>query len=193
MTNGTDHGASLGLGSVAGILGIGGTAGQLANGINVGGGSSHSVSTTYSQQRLIAIPPHGSKVLAEDKFVKTKRGSIISDAEYKSIESSEDIWIPDGFLTEQNSITWGLSRGIVNNGQIKTFREDELPWKQEYYITYSTEEDFNTYSTLNVELYIHEIIGGAGIWGESKKNFRYIEGANEYTLNSYIFLTKPTN
>lgn len=191
VTNGMGHGASLGLGSVAGVLGIGGAAGQLAKGISVGGGSSHSVSTTYSQQRVIAIPPHGSKVLSEDRYVKTKRGSIISDAEYTAIETSEDMWIPDGFLTEQNSITWGLPRGIVNNGQIKTFGEDELPWKQEYYITYSTEEDFSTYSTLNVELYIHEIIGGGD--EEDKKNFRYIEGANDHTLNNHISLARPKN
>lgn len=190
VNDGAGHGASLGLGSLANVLGIGGGVGQLANGISVGGGSSHSVSTTYLQQRLIAIPPHGSKTLSEDRYVKTKRGSIIRDAEYKSVESSEVIWIPRGlFSTDIPSITWGLPRGIVNNGQVKTFGEDELPWKQEYYITYSTEEDFSTYSTLSVELFIHEIIGVTV--DRDLKNIRYIEGANDHTLNKFIYLAKP--
>ena len=61
-------GGSLGLGSVADVLGIGGVVGQLANGVSIGGESSHSVSKTYSQQRVIAIPPHGNRNLTEEKL-----------------------------------------------------------------------------------------------------------------------------
>lgn len=48
------------LGSVANALGIGGTVGQLAGGVNVGGGSTNGGSTTTYAQRIISIPPKAS-------------------------------------------------------------------------------------------------------------------------------------
>ena len=180
-------GASLGLGSVARVLGVGGAIGQLADGINVSGGSSHSVSTTYSQQRVIAIPPHGNKNLVDDRWVKTKKGFALLDidAEYKSIESVEtfDFGL---FSDEGGDHSYGLPGDGIKRGEVKTFAEDELSWKREYYITYSTEEDFRTYSTINAELYIHEIIGGAGDIFEDRKNMKYIENIGEYTINATI-------
>jgi len=59
VNNGASNGGSLNIGSLAGALGIGGAIGQIAGGVNVGGSSSGSVSTTYASQRFIAIPPHG--------------------------------------------------------------------------------------------------------------------------------------
>lgn len=152
---GGGSGASLGLGSVAGALGIGGVAGHIAGGINIGGGTSHSVSKTYSKQRIIAIPPHGSRNLTDEKWIKTKEArSWLSPEEYEHIETTERF-----DFNRLNSSTLGLKQGMVNKGEIIIFEEDELPWKREYYITYSTDEDFRTYSFINARLYIHELIG----------------------------------
>lgn len=159
VTKGTGSGASLSLGSVAAALDIGGIVGQLASGVSVSKGSSSSVSTTYIDQRFIAIPPHAT----------------FSDCAI-NISVSFDY----------------LKKGIVNYGQIKIFEEEELPWKTSVFVTYSTEEDFRTYSTLNVELYVHEIIGG-GDWWNDDKNFKCIQDANEHTLNNCILLSKPKN
>lgn len=54
---GSTGGASVNLGGVAGALGIGGSAGNLLSGVNVGGGQSTHSSTTYYEQRVMAIAP----------------------------------------------------------------------------------------------------------------------------------------
>jgi len=59
----------------------------------------------------------------------------------------------------KSTVDIGLKRGIVNYRDTKVFAEDELPWKREYFITYSLDADFSSYSTLHAELYIQEIIG----------------------------------
>lgn len=185
INQGGGSGASLGLGSVARVLGVDGAIGQLADGINVSGGSSHSVSTTYSQQRVIAIPPHGNKNLVDDRWVKTKKGFALLDidAEYKSIETAETFNL-GLYSDEGGDNSYGLPRDGIKRGEVKIFAEDELSWKREYYITYSTEVDFRTYSTINAELFIHEIIGGAGDVFEDRKNIKYIQNVGEFTINA---------
>ena len=178
VNDGAGTNATLGLGNVTNVLGIGGVAGQLASGVGVGRGSSLSVSTTYTQQRVIAIPPHGTKELSDYKYVRTSKGSIVSYSNYRELESGEEfnVWHAK------------MSRGIINNGQVKIFDENDFPWKQEYYITYSTEEDFRTYSILNVELYIHEIIGVQDNWEVGKED-KIIQGLNQHSLfkwNRYL-------
>ena len=63
VSSGNSSGFGIGVGAVANALGIGGTIGTLVNGVTVGGGSSSGVSTTYSQQRLLTIPPHSCAYL----------------------------------------------------------------------------------------------------------------------------------
>ncbi len=53
----------------------------------------------------------------------------------------------------------GLRNGVVNKNGTKVFEENELPWKREYFITYSTDANFSSYSALHAELFIQEIIG----------------------------------
>lgn len=161
---GGSSGGSLGLGSVAGALGVGGVAGQIAGGIRVGGESSHSVSKTYSKQRVIAIPPHGNRNLTENKWIETKKVR-------EKIESAE-YFVAGCTLAN-------IEQGIVNIGDVRIFSEDELNWKMEYIVTYATEEDFSTYSSVNAELFIHEVIG-IKIWSfNADKNIRDID---EYTI-----------
>lgn len=177
---GGGSGGTLGLGSVAGVLGVGGAVGQLASGIAVGGGSSHSVSTTYLQQRVIAIPPHGNRNLTEEKWVQTKNGNLLSSAEYTTVENAEFFNIISGASTT-------IKRGDIKRGEVRVFAENELPWKREYIITYSTEEDFATYSTINAELYIHEMIGRS-TWDYNSD--KHIAGINEYTIEGWCGLNK---
>ena len=68
VTSGDTSGASLGLGSVAGALGVGGVLGTIAGGVSVGGGTSSSVSTSYAQQRILAIPPQSSAYISESSW-----------------------------------------------------------------------------------------------------------------------------
>ena len=67
-THGASSGGSVNLGAVTGALGIGGVAGTLANGINVGGGSTNSTTSTTYSQRIIAVPPMSSVNLPPQYF-----------------------------------------------------------------------------------------------------------------------------
>lgn len=177
---GGGSGGSLGLGSLAGALGVGGAAGQLAGGVRVGGGTNHSVSKTYSQQRVIAIPPHGNKNLTEEKWVQTKKGW---NEEWVTIEEAERF---EGGNYKDIGI-----KGMINRGQVLVYDENNSPWKREYFITYSKEENFSTYSTLNAELYLHEAIGCNTFENEDmtsgNNKEKYIEGFNEYTLMGVLY------
>lgn len=139
ISNGSGSGASLGLGAVAGALGIGGIVGQLASGVSIGGGTSTSIATTYSQQRILAIPPHSSTYMSELKY-EEKEFQKISDAE--SFEAD-------------------YKGEPIKKGQYKEFGADNSPHKYSYFITYSTSPDFATYSSVNAKLYIKYIVGAA--------------------------------
>lgn len=148
VTQGGGSGGSVGLGSVTSALGIGGTVGTLASGISVGGGNQHSASTTYANQRVIAIPPHGKSYLSTHKEITIKKETLLTIGETKCLSHGESFYYP---------IT--MKRGIISKGATRAFNENELPYKREYIITYSTEETFKTYSTLKFGLFIQQILG----------------------------------
>lgn len=162
-------GGSLGLGSVADVLGIGGVVGQLANGVSIGGESSHSVSKTYSQQRVIAIPPHGNRNLTEEKRIK----------EYERWGKAE-LFEYNPYVWPHNEDDLGLKRGIVKRGETITFSEDISPYKREYLVTYSTDEFFSSFSTLKAEIYLHQIFGVYAY--NFKPENKYIDGIDENTI-----------
>ena len=56
------------------------------------------------------------------------------------------------------------------------------------YLTYSTDSNFASYSTINFELYIHELIGVSGKIFDASQNYQYIEKMNDHTLNKIIEL-----
>lgn len=201
VNTGGGSGVSLGLGSVAGALGIGGAIGQLAGGISVGGGKSHSVSTTYTQQRVIAIPPHGKKNLTEEKSVLTKDAALytkllmVGQSEsfnFTELKSSEikasDDYIDFGGPYETDFI---LQRNIAKMGEVVTYDESNSPYSRKYILTYSTDENFSTYSTVEGDFYLREIIGCEKLY---KKNMygertilsdKYIEGIDQFTIEGY--------
>lgn len=207
VTQGGGSGASLGLGSVAGALGIGGAVGQLASGISVGGGSSHSVSTTYTQQRFIVIPPHANKNLSEEKAVYTKgAGTIFSGLEYEMVDKAENFNISElsqGLFSYSNFVVHlrdvnpkeydlKLQKGL-KKGDVIEYNENNSPYSRAYILTYSTDEDFHTYSSLKAEVYLHEIIGTDEQWknkfnkGSTCLSEDNIEGVNPYMIEgSYV-------
>lgn len=90
VNQGGGSGIDLNLGAVTGALGVGGVANTLAGGTNVGGGSQSSVSTTYSDQRVVAIPPHGKMVLSKDEAIPVKTSKAFCYDQYKMNSFSED-------------------------------------------------------------------------------------------------------
>lgn len=207
VSKGGGSGGSLGLGSVAGILGVGGVAGQLAGGVSVSGGSTHSVSQTYSQHRIIAIPPHSYKNLVDEKFVEIKGAKFGSGrAVWQTYEYAESF---DYDVLKMNELGWAggndkavledrayydplLNSGLVRIGETAKFDENNSPFKQTYLITYSFNEDFRDYSSLQANIFLRNIVG---VEQYRKKNtvfsspnlmdMYYILGINDHTLEGF--------
>jgi len=142
VTQGGGTGAGVNVGGIANALGIGGAVGALANSLSVGGASQHSVSTNYSQQRILAIPPHSQKDLSEFKQVHIRRN------EYKTISD-----------LEYYNFSFGLKGQLKEGEYIFLHNEAESPYTAQYYITYSTSQNFSTYSILHAKLYARCVIG----------------------------------
>lgn len=82
----TTSGASVNLGAVASVLGIGGTLGQLASGINMGGSgtSGEAVTTTtyVADQPRVSIGPHGNGAMSKVFEVNGLSVSSLRNAQY---------------------------------------------------------------------------------------------------------------
>ncbi len=137
VSTGGGSGGNLGLGAIAGALGVGGVIGDIAGGVSIGGGTSSSVSTTYTQQRILAIPPHSSAYISEHKWDHSKKWTQISEAEFFKVEYKENL----------------------NKGQCIEYTAANSPCKYKYFIVYSTSPDFKTYSSVNANLYAKYLIG----------------------------------
>ena len=165
---GGSSGGSIGLGSIAGVLGIGGTIGQLAGGVNVGGNSNRQVSTTYTQQRVITIPPHGQRNLNEEKYVRTRKD------QYEVLERSEGFsWMKINIFNDD--------KRRIRRGEVLLFDENDINWKREFIITYSFDEYFQSYSTLNASLFVHQVFGVEFLYDWEKMD-KYIQSFNPYTI-----------
>ena len=132
------------MGTVSNALGVGGVLGRIANGINIGSANNRSISTTYYHKRIMAIPAHGKLELTSDEF-REVNGSVVEqkNKEFFGLTSHPDF----------------CSKKGINKGEIVQFSEHEIPWKRNYVVTYSLSSDFDSYSTLNAELFIHALYG----------------------------------
>lgn len=138
VSKGSGSGVGVGLGAIANAVGVGGVVGQLANGVSVGGGSSSTVSTTYSQQRILAIPPHSSAYMSEYKYdnYKGNKWEKISEAEYYSFPFKP-----------------------LKKGECIEYTADNTPCTYKYFIAYSIYPDFRSYSSVRADLYVKYMIG----------------------------------
>ena len=156
-------GASVGLGAVAGALGIGGIAGTVANGIGIGSGSSTTVSKNYTQMRVLSIPPRSTAYLTNFKYMEVKKAHLLDNSKYVLGEKAEefcflDMQFPiDAFCLDYMNMN--IKRGIVNQGEEKEYSKENSPLVYDYAITYSTTNDFSTYSILSSTLYVNKVIG----------------------------------
>lgn len=144
INDGKTSGSSLNLGAVAGVFGLGGTiVGRLASGVNVGSAETGGTTTTYSPQQYVAIPPGGSGYIS--KWEKEYDGPIRREGE--------------NILREGESFKLLLKSVGINKNDSKVFSEANSPCKRDYYITYSTDPEFKTYSVVRFSVYIHQIVG----------------------------------
>lgn len=127
-------GGSVNMGSVAGALGIGGALGTLAGGLNVGGGSSTSTSTTTYSQRVISIPPMASVSLEPQSI---GRGHIFEAVGrhryYETIEQScFDYFKSKGYFTKKKNYDEIRFEGLKRGEKIISLR-----WKMSHRCQYT--------------------------------------------------------
>lgn len=150
-------GTSVNLGSVAGAFGVGGTIGSLASGVNVGGSKSNASTTVTYSQRVISVPPMSTKQLSMQYLFLHENKN-----QFKGVTLSK--LFPEQIRTICVDI-------VCNRGEKKTFTYETSPVKWGTYITYSTQENFSTYSHLSARFYLGNAIGG------------YFPGVSRYDFN----------
>lgn len=170
ISSGNSTGAGLGLGSVANVLGVGGAVGTIANGVTVGASSTRGTATSYSSERIVAIPPHSTKVLSEPKWIKVHGATLTSHGKYENVGGHYEFQ-PHGFMR--------LSYPLRQNECI-VYDETNSPFIRRYVITYSTEPDFRNYGIMEIKQYLHQIVGAKG-YGKGQ-----IDDADEYTIGSVV-------
>ena len=173
VTNGGSTGVGINLGGVANVLGIGGAVGTLAGATTVGGASQSAVTESYTQERILIIPPHAFSYLSEFKEVHVK------GKQYKTISRGES-W---DFLKFKNM--------TIKKGECIHYDEADSPYWNKYSITYSTRADFSVYSTISFGVYIRYVIGKQLItWSYSRKNLlNHIQkSVPDFWNNPYIIL-----
>ena len=179
-THGASKGGSVNLGAVAGALGIGGIAGTLANGINVGGGSSNTTTNTTYSQRVMAIPP---------------MSSINLPPQYMYGNTAQTL--QKGFsLTPY--LDWGLiprvhflkqpDKGPLFFGEKFEYSQDSSPLQLANILAYSFEEDCSSLKSITTNLYLRNLLGrrySAGAVGE-------LEIVSNNTLYNRLEISRST-
>ena len=150
-THGASSGGSVNLGAVTGALGIGGVAGTLANGINVGGGSTNSTTSTTYSQRVIAVPPMSSVNLPPQYFYGKEDRTVTKGL--KSYYGHMLIMFP------KNS-----EKGPMRFGDRYSYTDDNSPLQFSCVIAYSTDETCLSTKSITSSLYLRELIGTKASW-----------------------------
>lgn len=168
ITNG--HSTSVGLG-IGALLG----GGLLGGGIS--SSSSSSVSRTYTEQRILTIPPHGYQKLTDFNSV-FNAGAGIEVLDY----GEEMVFGIKPSYGEFKFRECNIKKGEVTKGDVINYEPENSAIKYQYVITYSTKQDFTTYSNLKAELYLKQLLGYydtfnlsfAGLWIEGWRAVPYI-------------------
>ena len=179
VTSGEGTGASVNLGAVGSAIGIGGPVNTILSGISVGGGNSQSVTTTYSNDRYVIIPPKGSASISTWKsVVQSSRGSTDSKKwikygerfcnaktriwNYYTNNKGKFITCPDSdsYYDEINDYNnFGPLTDEINIGERRFFNPQDTPLRKDYSILYYIDACATHYTTISFSLFINEVIG----------------------------------
>jgi len=133
-------------------------------GVGIGGGKSSSSSHTenYDIERFVTIAPHSHANLIDYKYIRLSQ----TRAEFKTVSDIE---------------YWGFdltSDSPIKVGEVKTYTEDDTPYSNQYYITYSTDSEFKKSYNLQFELYAKWLVGAKieeAIWSNASPTYRIVK------------------
>ena len=154
-TSGVSSGVGVNLGAVTGAMGVGGSVGKLASGINVGtGNSEYNTTVTYSQ-RVISIPPKSSKNLDPMVIIPLSKERV-------DITQFFGDCIDMKRRARYGSVDYphlAISGDPVKIGEARDFEDGEVPIKLGTFVTYSFTEDIQAPRKLQSIFSIRRIIG----------------------------------
>ena len=131
-TKNSNVGGGINLGAITNVLGIGGALGTLASGTIVGGSKGNSTTIDKSMQRFLAVAPNSTVTLPPRKN-------------------------SDG----KNVYEWfdATSKDKLRKWELTKYSEETAPFTLDFYITYSTDQNFKNYYVLPIHLYSRGIYG----------------------------------
>ncbi len=144
------NGIGLNLGGITNALGIGGSVGNWASGINVGTSSTSGTVTTIYSQRIISIPPQSSIELSPQLLFPPNLPTGAYKVATKHYGYSFGTWQLVG-LDKTN-----LS---INIGQTKNYDENSSPISFGIFLSYSFNERFSEIKSVNNTAYLTRLIG----------------------------------
>jgi len=152
-SHGKSGGAGVNLGAVTGALGIGGVAGNLANGVNVGGGTTSSTTSTTYSQRIVAVPPMSSIELTPQYLFGNERKTICHGAEYElEFSNYSYIFSPVFYFLKKQG-------GTMLVGDHYKYSEESSPIQMNFMLSYGTEESCASTKTLASHYFLKDLVG----------------------------------
>lgn len=143
-------GVGFNLGGITNALGIGGSLGTLASGINVGTSSTSGTATTIYSQRIISIPPQSSIELSPQLLFPPNLPAGAYKVATKHYGYSFTAWQLVGL--DKTHLT-------INIGQTKDYDKGSTPISFGLFLSYSFNEQLTEIKSVNNTAYVSRIIG----------------------------------
>lgn len=159
---GSTTGGSINAGAVAGALGVSGSAGKLASGINVGGSNTSVNRTTVFSQRIVSIPPSASITLETPQYIyEFQRHENGFKVDFKILSNLVKCQAP--FLAQHNVLNDNGNYYTIKKTKMKIGEVLDLPKpnaeSMSVFITYSFEENVVNTSTMRSGFYLSQLVG----------------------------------
>lgn len=145
---GQNIGVSVNVGMIADAVGIGGMAGTLLGGVNVGGGKGSSTTTTTYAQRYVSIPPQSSILLDDIQILSPGTENIFGNFFFfKTVGVPKRVWC----LAKKSK--------MIQTEQLVTYSENYSPFTIGVYLNYSLSEDFSNSTGMDTTYRVIKRIG----------------------------------
>lgn len=187
-SSGSGSGVGVNMGSVAGALNIGGVAGQLASGVNIGGGKSSGVSSTTYAQRVVSISPMATYTL-EPVFMFGDGAVRMCQGLENKVSGNAIIGVSSCYPSMNFSKK--SAKGALKAGMHYAYTEENSPIELSNIITYSFSEDCSNARMLSVHMYLKDVMGvNTGKWSSNYK----LKGDLSFQKNAcFIFANVEDN
>lgn len=140
-TNSSNSNLGLNVGALTSALGIGGFIGNVASGINIGGGSGSSTSTIEQEERILRIPPLSEEVIYFPVFYPLDDRKLF------------------GKTLSYGGNALQVARLPIEIGEAYSYSIDDTPLLLSVFIKYSASEDFVCPLKANIKLWAYELLG----------------------------------